>query len=177
MSTVNKSVLTAHCILCDIIIDDWVTDEDWADKPPLPSAAGPSIDDKENVNAQSVDVKVAIDRMGPLVLAIKALFDSKSSESGMVARKDITSLLMDLGLRGAAVANAAVAVDTLLALGDSSLLDFPAFLQLYASQCGLGSPQSPQGRVMTWAPTHTGIWKEVHNMCSIVEAFCIFLSN
>ena len=65
----------------------------------------------------------------------------------------ISAMLLDLGLRGAAV--------TIKPTHGAWTLDFPAFLELYSHQCGLSIPGIAGHHDGIWIPTATGMWEEV----------------
>ena len=62
-------------------------------------------------------------------------------------------MLLDLGLRGAAV--------SIKPTHGAWTLDFPAFLELYSHQCGLSIAGKSNRQDGIWIPTASGIWEEV----------------
>lgn len=78
----------------------------------------------------------------------------------------IVAMLLDLGLRGAAVS-----ISPTL---DSWTLDFPAFLELYCVQCGLSGAKKSDRPDGIWVPTPTGMWEEVHtSICGFSSVLSI----
>lgn len=63
-----------------------------------------------------------------------------------------------MGLRGAA--HAAATADLESSRQYQGLLDFPTFLELYATHCGLASPDLKRGPTM-WVPSLSGTWREI----------------
>ena len=73
-------------------------------------------------------------------------------------------MLLDLGLRGPSVSTPITPTST------RNDMDFPAFLLLYASLCGLcvrgaerGTEKGEEGGL--WVPTRTGDWQKVSQTC------------
>jgi len=106
-------------------------------------------------NAQNrCDIGLIIDRMGHFVLGIKKIFDSYASSSGLISKDDVSKILLDLGIRGNALSVASKTTDGIA----NSLVDFPVFLEIYSSSCGLGVSSDATGTI--WVPGNHGIWKE-----------------
>ena len=78
-------------------------------------------------------------------------------------------MLLDLGLPGHAI--------SITPTSEHNDMDFPAFLLLYASLCGLcvrGSEKEEKEKEGLWVPTRTGYWQKVsqsHLMMSRSEHF------
>ena len=126
-----------------------------------------------------VSIPLVLDRMGHLVLAVKQLFDSHASASGLVETHDAQTILLELGLRGSSLAEATAGMNNMKGRGDHNsrtLLDFPTFLQHYALACQLASnppkveqeheqeqeqEQHVSAPVLLWIPSASGIWKDV----------------
>lgn len=107
---------------------------------------------------KDANMAMIIDRMGHLVLGVKAAFDAISSTDGTVTWKEAVSLLLDLGPKG---------VDMNLASEDvqssfqHSLCDFSHFLEIYAKYCGLQAPGKLGKSDSLWIPNAEGNWNEV----------------
>ncbi len=121
------------------------------------------IEDYDEVNAGTTkvsytqnrcDIGLIIDRMGHFVLGIKKMFDSYASSSGLINKEDVSKILLDLGIRGNALSIASKTTDSITNI----LVDFPVFLEIYSSCCGLGAYSDTAGTI--WVPGNHGIWKE-----------------
>lgn len=85
-----------------------------------------------------------------------------------------SALLLDFGLRGdeivlpADIQKSLMPQESHLPPSDSvPIIDFPTFLQIYASKCGLDQSSTKHGTAFKafnnffWVPTVSGRWREV----------------
>jgi predicted RNA-binding protein YlqC (UPF0109 family) len=89
-------------------------------------------DNKEKFELKTkkeVDIGKVIEDMGKHIITVKDLFDKYASESGLINLTSMTDLLLDLGLRGIALATAASFADE----REIQLMDFPTFIEIYSN--------------------------------------------
>jgi len=102
---------------------------------------------------------------------VKGSFDNRKSASGLVSSADATEVLLELGVKGNALGNATAGIAAFLDdyNGGDQLMDFPSFLQHYATACGIahekpaaaGAGVDANAPPLIWVPTRTGQWTEV----------------
>lgn len=123
------------------------------------SVAVPRRTAARDVGKNRADIALVIDRMDHVILGITSLFykHTGAEDSPLINMDDYTKILLDLGFRGAQLSNAVALADGL----DNKLFDFPTFLELYSTSCGLadsGDRKLADGSF--WIPGSTGMWTE-----------------
>lgn len=125
---------------------------------------------------------MAVDRMGLLLVAVKALFDKHANATGSISSTDAVSVLVQLRLTGDALSLGTFAVEKYFEDTASTVIDFSAFMRIYAIKCGITRPsnasQFDYKRTAFWVPDHSGQWFEVRNssisvFLALTRALCL----
>jgi hypothetical protein len=144
--------------------------------PNAEAAAGAKLDD---IALSAEQLTTVVERMGQLVLGVKALFDSRcASKTEEVPAYDIPGMLLDLGLG----ADAFTKARTYLTEAHIESMSFPKFLELYAGHSGLTAASYSkislkEGVVPYWVPNSDGMWVEasLHHIAN--EVFLLNLMH
>ena len=132
---------------------------------PKEDNSAPALTRQTALTLSGEELTTAIERMGHLVLGVKALFDGKCNEKGNVTAYDIPGMLLDLCMSAETFTQARA----YLTSKHIESMDFPQFLQLYACYSGVTAESyskisAKEGIVPYWVPNTDGMWIEVHTL-------------
>lgn len=162
------------------------------DNDPSMSPAGENKPTSENYDANS-QLAYAIERIGPMVLAMKNKFDEycgdkvELNEQNSIGKPldmlvnhtvdsnasmcGLSAFLMDLGLKGPHLAACLAELESSLLDSTSTGIEFSAIVILYSRHSGLRVPSSyrpgdkkDRDKASICVPTTTGLWDEVNSI-------------
>lgn len=112
------------------------------------------------------ELTTAIDRMGVLLIGVKAVFDEVAGPSGNIPYEKIPQILVKLRLSGGELISMTRAFENHSQRSAAVEIEFPTFVSLYAQHCGLLQSASVAiaGNVEDlgyWVPSPAGLWTQV----------------
>ena len=112
-------------------------------------------------------VTTAIDRMGILLVGVKAAFDNDADILGCIDYDKVIPILVRLRLSGESLINASATFKNLSERHSADNMDFPTFIGAYAQICGLLKQplifnDAGVNYEDFWVPELSGLWKQVN---------------